>query len=195
MCSRLIRTCALVWAAAGAAPAYAAQILYIVTPMATTSSKTTAASFAYRYEYYLQDLALLPNQELDILFPSDRYLDLSNGLAGEPEFDLILFQPNNPPGTAGVFSAFLPEGCLPSLPMTFSVDFWYAREGLPGAQEFSVNQFDSGGTFLNVVLSGVTSQQAEVPEPGYFAPGALALAMACFYRAHRRRRPASAPSA
>ena len=39
--------------------------------------------------------------ELDIQFDPTVYLQLLNGVAG-PGFDLLLFQPNNPPGTPGV---------------------------------------------------------------------------------------------
>src|SRR5215218_9779061 len=52
----------------------------------------------YRYTYIVNGI-FAADQEIDIRFDAALYGDLRNGFAGS-DFDLMLFQPNNPPGSA-----------------------------------------------------------------------------------------------
>src|SRR5215831_7571648 len=58
----------------------------------------------YRLDYLVSGIQLQMNQELDIRFDPALYGSLSNGVAG-PDYDLLLLQPNNPPGVFGDYSA------------------------------------------------------------------------------------------
>ena len=114
----------------------------------------------FRYTYHLSGFALQVNQELDIHFDPLLYGTLSNGVASS-DFDLILLQPNNPPGFPGDYSALALVN-NPSMAGPFSVDFVYLGLGQPSApQAYSINQFSENHNFLGIVASGVIG----VPEP------------------------------
>jgi len=122
---------------------------------------------SFRLTYTVHDLTFLTNQELDIRFDPSVYKGIANG-AAPPGFDVLLIQPDNPPGTFGDFSAL---ALVPNPPLgTFIVDvFSVAR---PSGQSFSINQLDEDGTLLNTITSGVTV--SAVPEPStvlLFLPG------------------------
>lgn len=130
---------------------------------------------SYRYTYLLSGFTFLANQELDIRFAPDLYSNLTNGVAG-PGFDLLLLQPNNPPGVEGVYSALALIN-NPPLDGPFSVDFTYLGEGWPGPQPYYINQYDESGGFVGTLESGSTA----IPEPatlGLAGAGLLALAVA-----------------
>jgi uncharacterized protein (TIGR03437 family) len=110
--------------------------------------------------------------ELDIEFDPNLFDQISNGLA-PAGFNLLLFQPNNPPKAPGDYSALGVVAIVDhaSLAGTFSVDFTFNPGVTPGgplcpprsdpfSQCFFINQFDSNGIFEGVVASGVT-----VPAP------------------------------
>src|SRR4051794_12909203 len=58
----------------------------------------------YQLSYAVSDIQFEVNQELDIRFDPSLYGTLSNGIA-PAGFDLLLLQPNNPPGVFGDYSA------------------------------------------------------------------------------------------
>ncbi len=110
------------------------------------------------YHYFLSGFDFLANQELDIQFgqlgSNNLFGQLSNGKA-PAAFDLMLFQPNNPPQAPGDYSA-LALVDHPSLTGTFSVDFTLTGTGVPAAQFFTISQFDSNGMFVSQLASGTT---------------------------------------
>src|SRR5258708_6985563 len=65
---------------------------------------SSLGSNAYRYTYLVSGFTFLTNQELEIRFDPTLYGTLSNGVAGGG-FNLVLLQPNNPPGVFGDYSA------------------------------------------------------------------------------------------
>lgn len=75
----------------------------------------------FRETFYLSGLNLASNFEVDVNFDPATYQSLSNGVANS-DFDLLLFQPNQPPGEPGVYSALALVN-NPSLTGPFSVDF------------------------------------------------------------------------
>ena len=108
--------------------------------------------------------ALQCSEALDIQFDPTMFGQLSNGVA-PAGFDLLLFQPNNPPQAPGDYSA-LALVDQPSLAGQFSVDFTFIGQGTPGSQAFSIDEFDSNGGFQGVVATGETDPLASgAPEP------------------------------
>jgi len=129
----------------------------------------------FRYTYSLTGFSFGPNQELQVEFNPTLFGTLSNPVAG-PGFTAMVFQPNNPPGAAGDYSAFTATGVAsPTGP--FSVDVAFLGAGQPGNQNFFINQYDQNLNFLSTIASGTTVPlgQAIIPEPGTFALGVLGL--------------------
>jgi len=119
-------------------------------------------SNSFRYTYLVSGYSFLTNQELDIRFNPALYGTLSNGAAGGG-FNLVLLQPNNPPGAFGDYSA-LALVDNPSLAGPFRVDVTFLGSGQPGSQPFFVNQFDASHNLVGQIASGVTG----LPEPASF---------------------------
>src|SRR3954453_19431382 len=92
----------------------AATVGFTVSPLGGTS---------FRYVYDFTALSLQANQEVDIRFSPTLYSTLTNGVAG-PNFSLAIFQPNNPPGSFGDYSA-LSLINNPALTGPFRVDFTF----------------------------------------------------------------------
>ena len=137
-------------------PLIAASITTSISTLGTNGSGDTV----YHYVYTLVDVQLQLNQELEIRFDAAQFRELSHGLAPDM-FDLLLFQPNNPLGAPGRFSAVANAGNLSG--GVFSVDASFFGAGSPYVQEFFVNQLDAQGIFL---LGTVTSGLTAIPEPG-----------------------------
>lgn len=131
-----------------------------------------------RYTYYANDITFLANQELDIEFSAGLYGVISNGQI-TPGFDLTLFQPNNPPGAPGLFSAFALQDVGPA-EGPWSVEFTFLGPSRPGSQTFSINQFDGNGQFITTLETGSTvpaGSASDAPEPGTF--GFMGLVIVC----------------
>lgn len=140
------------------------------------------------YHYFVGGFDFLLNEALDIQFgqlgSNNVFGQLSNGVA-PAGFDLLLFQPNNPPQAPGDYSA-LALVDHPSLTGTFSVDFTLTGTGMPGSQVFSISQFDSNGNFVGLVASGSTQLVGSgVPEPAGFLPCGVALIIGGIFLARR----------
>src|SRR5512140_131833 len=88
----------------------AATMKFEVTPLGTlvlggaTPGGPGATVEMQRCTYFLSGITLLADQEVNIRFDPAVYGALSNPHAG-PGFDVLLFQPNQPPGAFGDFSA------------------------------------------------------------------------------------------
>jgi hypothetical protein len=149
--------------------------------------ETSLGGNSYTYTYFLSGFNLSVNQALDIQFGASQYGVLSNGVVGSG-FSLMLLQPNNP---QGAFGDYLAEAIVnnPSLTGTFSVNFTFLGQGLPGAQAFVVDQFDQNNNFVSVIGSGTTAlqqgsggtggsgsgTQTDTPEPSAFLLAGLGL--------------------
>jgi hypothetical protein len=149
---------------------------------------TSLGTNHYRYSYVVSGIQFQVNQELDIRFDPALYGTLSNGVA-PAGFDLLLLQPNNPPGVSGDYSA-LSLVNNPSLSGTFSVEVVFLGNGTPGAQPFFINQLDANGSLLSVVTSGNSSSAAggSVPEPAGWTLAGAGFLLGGLWRAVRRRR-------
>lgn len=142
----------------------------------------------FRYTYDLTGITFLANQELQIDSPAGLYSQLTNGVAS-PDFDLMLFQPGNPLGFAGDYSAVAKKDS--PLITTFSVDFKYLGVGLPGSQTFAINQFNQAGMFVGTLLTGATASVGSTepaPEPGSLVLCGLIVSVGMVHRAVRRNR-------
>ena len=123
----------------------------------STVSTNGSGDTVYHYVYTLVGDPLLLNQEVEIRFAAGLYGLLSNGVA-PAGFDLLLFQPNQPLGAYGLYSAVARVDQL-SLSGEFSVDAVFLGSGTPGRQPFFINQWDAQGGIVTLDLSSV-------PEPG-----------------------------
>jgi PEP-CTERM motif len=152
---------------------------------AITFQTSDLSSNQVRITYTVTDFVFALNQELDIEFDPALYLSLSNGVA-PTGFDVLLLQPNNPPGTAGDFSSL----ALVASPGTgpFRVDATLAGSGRPGPQNFTINQLNDDGVITGVIASGqATAAVSAVPEPATLPLVGLALFAGPAWFAVRRR--------
>ena len=163
-----------------------AGFLAVSVSAATITFQTTdLGSNQFRLTYTVTNFVFSLNQELDIEYEPALYLALSNGVA-PTGFDVLLLQPNNPPGTSGDFSSL----ALVANPGTgpFRVDATLVGGGQPGPQSFSINQLDANGVITSVVASGKTASAiAAVPEPATLPLAGLALITGSAWLAVRRR--------
>lgn len=144
---------------------------------------TDLGSNVHEYQYFVSGLTLQANQAIDLRFDPALYGSLSNGVA-DAAFNLILIQPNNPPGAAGDYRAITPKA-NPSLVGPFKVDFTFTGAGTPGSQPFLINQYSAAGLFVSTIDSGVTTPLTGVPEPTTVALSCAALL--CGFAIRRKR--------
>ena len=117
----------------------------------------------YRYTYLLSgSIAAKPGGRYTIR--SRPVCRLMNATASSG-FDVLLLQPNNPPGVPGDLSALALNNITG--PSTLGVDVVYLGTGIPGVQPFFINTVGAGGE-LTLVESGSTVSASAVPEPGTF---------------------------
>lgn len=164
---------------------HAGTIQYQVTDVPQQAQSEPPLPPLLRYTYSASGITLLANQELDIVFSAGLYGAISNGVAS-PAFDVMLFQPNNPPGVPGHFSALALLNVGPEQEI-WSVDFVFTGTGRPGSQPYYINQYDAAGRFVGIVDSGSTSDSQGVPEPGTFVLAGLVVAGRGVWWAVRRR--------
>jgi hypothetical protein len=172
ICRQLVRV--LVLSALLAISLSASIIQFEVTTSGGTNGTANGATGTYQFfvsgfvfranQPCTNNPALECSEALDIQFDPTMFGQLSNGVA-PAGFDLLLFQPNNPPQAPGDYSA-LALVDQPSVAGQFSVDFTFIGPGTPGSQAFSIDQFDSNGGFQGVVATGETAPLASgAPEP------------------------------
>jgi hypothetical protein len=150
-----------------------------------------AGQSLYRYTYEPVDIVFEKDQELDVRFDPNLFAALFNALA-PAGFDVLLLQPNVPPGAFGDYSA-LALVSNPLISGPFSVDVVYLGSGLPGAQPYLINQYNTNGEFVTTLIQGVTTSagSAVVPEPGSLSvvsAGLCLLGMSCLLRRRFRER-------
>jgi len=165
--------------------ALAATIQFDVVTVGTTAGMPEPNPPVQRYRYFVKDLPLLAYQEVDIVFSPLLYEHISNGTGG-PGVDILLFQPNDPLGATGLFTAMALQD-HPNLDTPLSVDFTFLGTGRPGSQPFVINQFDATGKFIATVASGETVVAAvgEIPEPGFLLPFCVAIGLGMGLRRKR----------
>lgn len=148
----------IICAALAAGFAHAGTIQYQIEPL---SGYSTTHGEGYRFSYHAMNLQLDAYQELDIRFEAATFYKIFNPITG-PGVDVLLFQPNNPPGAAGDLSMLsLVDGL--NL-MSFSVDA-VVMGPPPRSLEFMINEYDPvTGEFLGVVSRG-NAVLANIPEP------------------------------
>jgi hypothetical protein len=157
---------------------------FTVLPFAPPAD-APAGSSMLQVTYLLSNFTFEANQELDIQFDPTLFGELSNGTTPSG-FIVNLFQPNNPPGAPGDFSALNTSGG--TVTGSFSVDAVYLGSGSPGPQTYTIDQFDSQGNFVAQVSEGSTTpSNGAVPEPGSAWLGGSGLAMSGVWWMIRRR--------
>ena len=163
-------------------------LMFVATSCAGTIQyelSNTSTPGVQQYTYLLSGFTVLVNQELEIVFPVSLYGTLSNA-APVTGFTVALDQPNSPPGVNGEYTA---EALVNNPPLSgpFSVDFVYIGTGTAGAQQYLIQQFDSGGNLLGLVASGNTVAY-QAPEPGNLVLAGLLIIAGGVWRAKRRSR-------
>jgi hypothetical protein len=162
-------------------------IQYQVSTVGTTGTGQTL----FEYNYLISGFTLFQNEEIDIRFDPTVFGTLSNGVA-VPGFDLLLFQPNQPPGASGDYSALAGPGA--SLTGTFRVDFTLAPNVTltPNdprlVQEFFLFDDNSGPSqHPELPFQGFTTAApvSSVPEPWSFSLCGVALMVGGARRALR----------
>lgn len=140
----------------------------------------------FRYTFSISDETLMENEEIAIRFNPSQFSALSNGVAPS-DFDLLLFQPDNPPGSFGSYS-LLSLVNNPSLAGPFRVDASVFGQIAPVVLPFSINQYDDSGAFLGTRDSGFTQPGGVViPEPGTLLFGGAGILAAVIARLVQRR--------
>lgn len=154
----------------------------------TNIGSTPMGDPIYRFTYTVSGYTFSTGEELEIRFDSSLYGALSNPTAS-PDFDVLLFQPNNPPGSVGIYSALALTG-NPSLIPPFGVDAVYLGAGLPPTQEFFINVFDPVTGNVIPVVEGQTTPGGEIPEPATLGSVGVLLGVIYSWTVRRRRRAA-----
>jgi hypothetical protein len=174
----------------------AALRLFLAAACATTLSAVTVdfqvadlGQNVYRLSYLISGIQILIDQEVDIRFDPALYGLLSSAVA-PPGFDLLLLQPDNPPGTFGDYSA-LALMDNPPLSTPFEVNVHFLGMGRPGTQPFFINQLDAAGNIASVVTQGNTEAPGgtALPEPAAWAFGLIGI-LTCVVLGILRRRAA-----
>jgi hypothetical protein len=139
----------------------------IIQYQTTSLGVDSTGSSVFQFNFLLSGIDLLTNQEFDVEFDPTVFTQLANGVAG-PGFDLLLFQPNQPIGVEGDYSA-LAIIDHPPITGTFSVDATLAA-GIttpPTSQIFVI--WDDNVTPSALVFQGTATEVVSgVPEPRSF---------------------------
>jgi hypothetical protein len=149
--------------------------------------ETNLGGNVFTYSYFISGFTFQQNEELDVRFDPALYGVLSNPTAG-PDFSAMVFQPNNPPGTFGDYSALALVN-NPSFTGPFKVTVTYLGSGQPGSQPFYLNLYDTNLDFIGTLASGTTTPggPTTIPEPGSLALAGLGILSGGAWWAVRRR--------
>jgi hypothetical protein len=144
----------------------------------------------WRIRYRPSDLEVVAFRGFSVFFDPA----LARGLQDPPPapsaaWDAITLQPDLALPADGVYDVIALVAAA-SLDADFVLDFvWLGGAGGPGAQPFSVNQFDAQGNLLAVLATGST-----VPEPSSALLAALGLALLGGARRARGLAPPARPA-
>jgi len=179
-----------------------------VTIQSQISPVTSGPNPVFRATYTVSGVDFRDNasvvDELAIAFPAAEFAQLSNGVA-PASFDLLLFQPNDPNGADGLYSA-LALADHASVAGVFSVDFTLtipANLFDPNTlmQTYFINEYDNNpmdGNFGELLHSesGMTVPVAAgaTPEPSSLALCFTIAVAGGFCHSVRRRRAVSTTS-
>jgi hypothetical protein len=158
--------CVLIWAGLICTSVSAGTVQYQVELLDSQTNE-------FRLTYSLHNFVFFSNQELDLQFDPSMFEGLSNSV-GPVGFDILLLQPNSPPGTSGDLSALALVN-NPDLASGFSVDVTMTGSNRPGVQRFAINQLDEHGVIVSTILRGDTAPVVATPEPATFLLAAIAL--------------------
>lgn len=143
-------------------PAFAATIQYEVTDL----GNNVPTQDRWEYRYFVSGFTFAANEGFTIWFDQNLFTLLETPLAPSPQWNVLVLQPDLTLPDRGAFDAL---GLVnnPSLAQPFAVDF-VSLAGMPGTQQFDINEFDSQGKLVRVIESGVTApmQSGTAPEPG-----------------------------
>jgi len=147
---------------------------------------TNLGSNLFRFDYTFSGLTFQANQELDFMFAASNYSALENPVVGSG-FTPVMFQPNSPLGSPGIFGIFSPTG--PKTPLgSFSVEAVFTGTGAPGSQPYEMDQYDASGGFTGVVGTGTAAPASQTPEPTTMIAGIALIILGIVNRAGRTTR-------
>jgi hypothetical protein len=172
------------------------QTLLILSAAANASAATigyqatSLGAGRWEYTYFVSDAFFDVNQGFSVYFDPLLYGNLGLAL-GNAGWDAIAVQPSPDLQSEGFLDALaLVAGASLADPFVVSFDWLAGAARIPGAQPFTINQFDAGGN-ISFVQGGLTvpaQDSAPVPEPStlmLLVTGAMGLAP----RLRRRPRP------
>ena len=169
-----------------AAPAHAAVIQF----QARDLTDVVSGEDLWAYDYFVSGQTFLENQGFSIFFNPAQYASLAVTAMPSADWDVIALQPEPALPDDGLYDALaLVSGASLANPFTVTFRWLGGADLAPGAQTFTVNQFDSAGA-LSVLETGRTvalENPATVPEPSTLALIALgAIGFAARRRSHGR---------
>ena len=179
--------CAAIVAAVCAAGPLATADAATITFVATDLADVLPGEDLWRYEYVVSGFDFLENQGFSIEFDDSLYSDLEDPPPPvSPDWDIISLQPDPGVPAPGLYDALALTDHA-SLGQTFGLTFvWLGGAAqVPGAQPFTISQFDAAGALLGVLDSGST---AAVPEPSTMLLLGSALALSRLRRRRNRHR-------
>lgn len=138
----------------------------------------------WSYRFFVSDVVFDAGQGFSVYFDPTLYGFIQAPPPVNADWDVIAFQPDDPPGAEGIYDALaLVSGA--SLLDAFTVTFVWLGGGAPGPQAFTINEFDSAGGISFLETGETTPLAARVPEPASWILVALGIGA----YASRRRRP------
>ena len=179
----LLAACAALVPLVASLPASAFQVFFDATDL---DDALGPGGDLWEYTYRARGFAFAADQGFSVEFDPALHAALGDPPpAVGPDWDLVVLQPDAGLGRAGLYDAVAQTDGA-SVAQPFAVRFvWLGAPGTqPGAQPWSLNQFDAQGNLLDVLATGITVPEA----PWQAALAGIALGALCAARTGPKRR-------
>jgi hypothetical protein len=160
----VIGLCCVLLAAAGSA-----QATTILSTATDLPDALGPRGDLWQYSYTISGFTFPANFSFTIFFDRNLYSDLEESSSVvHPDWDIVIVQPDLLFSADGFYDALaLVDGASLADPFTVRFVWLGGNSAPPGAQPFTINEFDNRGILLRIVEpDGQTQPTAAVPEPG-----------------------------